>query len=492
MTILIIRRLGSLARAWLGAPADGSRGPRRSASVATLAGCLVATTVLACSGDGNDWRRDAGERTHPGSGGSGNDTSSSSNTSSASSNAAAGSGGGPIGSGTASDTGEGSDGVLVGVETPGRGCKLPRITGFSDFDTLEESEGLPDPFEMIDGTPVADRDQWVCRHRETSVLLQRYELGTKPSRPASVTGSMSGDSIEVTVVDADDNELTFSAAIEYPNTGDEPYPALIALGTAPDIKGAVEELGVAVIDFNHDQMGNQSGQRGVGQFFHFNEGADAGALLAWSWGVSRLIDALEVTPEAQVDASRLAVNGCSRNGKGALMIGALDARIALTIPQESGSGGVASWRVSQADADAGGDIQTLQSAATEQPWFRERFYWFGSYVERTPIDHHQVLGMVAPRGLFVIGNVEFEWLGRNSGNQSVYAAKKVFDALGVSDHIGHVESSHGHCQFPTNEVPELQQYVRRFLLDEDVVTDSWVLTHEEDESWTDWNVPELE
>lgn len=443
----------------------------------------VALGVLACSGGENDWRRDAsGERTHPAGGTGGATTTASTETMSA---------GGSAFADLVSDHGEGSDGVLEQVETPGSGCRVPDVPGFLAFDSLEENPMLPDPFTMLDGTPVETRDQWVCRHREISELLQQYELGTKPPKPASVTGSVVGDDIEVTVSDEEDKELTFSASIEYPKNGSAPYPALIGLATAPDIKDAVKELGVAVIEFDHDRMGNQTGERGVGQFFDFNDGADAGALLAWSWGVSRLIDALEVTPDAAIDPAHLAVNGCSRNGKGALMVGALDARIALTIPQESGSGGVASWRVSEADADAGGDIQTLKSAAGEQPWFRQQFGWFGAYVDRTPIDHHEVLGMVAPRGLFVIGNVEIEWLGRNSGNQSVYAAKKVFDALGVSDHIGHVESSHNHCQFPSSEVPELSKYVRKFLLDEDVVTDSWVLTEKEDPSWVDWDVPRL-
>jgi hypothetical protein len=54
-----------------------------------------------------------------------------------------------------------------------------------------------------------------------------------------------------------------------------------------------------------------------------------------AWGVSRVIDALETTPAANIKADRLGVTGCSRLGKGALMIGAMDSRIALTIPQET-------------------------------------------------------------------------------------------------------------------------------------------------------------
>ena len=60
--------------------------------------------------------------------------------------------------------------------------------------------------------------------------------------------------------------------------------------------------------------------------------------------LSRIIDALEATPAVKIDPKRVAVTGCSRNGKGAFVAGAFEPRIALTIPQESGSGGAACWR----------------------------------------------------------------------------------------------------------------------------------------------------
>src|SRR5690606_9721277 len=104
----------------------------------------------------------------------------------------------------------------------------------------------------------------------------------------------------------------------------------------------------------------------------------ASSMMAWAWGVSRVIDALASTPAARIDAARIAVSGCSRNGKGALVVGAFDERIALTVPQESGAGGSASWRISQAEMDeyratvnpnptGGQGIQTLAHASGEQP-----------------------------------------------------------------------------------------------------------------------------
>ena len=43
----------------------------------------------------------------------------------------------------------------------------------------------------------------------------------------------------------------------------------------------------------------------------------------------------------------MAISGCSFAGKMALFAGAFDERIALTIAQEPGGGGVNAWRVSE-------------------------------------------------------------------------------------------------------------------------------------------------
>src|SRR5690606_29968557 len=164
---------------------------------------------------------------------------------------------------------------------------------------------------------------------------------------------------------------------------------------------------------------------------------------------------------------RLGVTGCSRNGKGALLAGALDERIVLTIAQESGAGGSVSWRVAQALADEGAKIQTLSHAAGEQPWFRESFgqMFGGDKVTRLPFDHHQLMGMVAPRGLLVLDN-NIDWLGPEAAFISSIAAKEIYRALGVADNIAYSEvGGHGHCQLPDQQLDVLGAFVQRFLHD---------------------------
>jgi cephalosporin-C deacetylase-like acetyl esterase len=136
-------------------------------------------------------------------------------------------------------------------------------------------------------------------------------------------------------------------SITYPSSGKGPYPAIIAYGGA----SIPIPTGVAVITFNNDDIAAQinTGSRGQGKFYTlYGSNHSAGAVMAWTWGLSRIVDALEMTPSANINPKRLGVTGCSRNGRGALAAGAFEERIALTIPQESGPGGSGCWRLAQA------------------------------------------------------------------------------------------------------------------------------------------------
>jgi len=83
-----------------------------------------------------------------------------------------------------------------------------------------------------------------------------------------------------------------------------------------------------------------------------------------AWGLSRIIDALEITSSARINTSKIGGTGCSRNGKGALVAGAFEPRIVLAI-QESGSGGSAYWRLSNSQKAVRQNVQTASEIVTE-------------------------------------------------------------------------------------------------------------------------------
>jgi hypothetical protein len=345
----------------------------------------------------------------------------------------------------------------------GGGCNIPPMPPAS---SLPQNSFLPDPFTFLNGTRMTARSEWTCRRAEIAALAQEFELGQKPNTPASaVTGSRSGNNITVNVND-NGRTLSFNASVTYPS-GSGPFPAMIGIGGSNLNNSALTSMGVAVINFNNNEMAQQNGQgsRGVGRFYDmFGSGHSAGALMAWAWGVSRLIDAIEKTPAANIDPTRLGVTGCSRNGKGALVAGAFDERIKLTVPQESGSGGSGTWRVSDSMLSQGQTTQTLSQIVGENVWFRANFNQFSNSATRLPFDHHSIEGLVAPRALFVIEN-DILWLGPQSSWTGANAARRIWQALGVQDSMGYsLTTGHTHCAFPSSQQTELNAYVQKFLI----------------------------
>ena len=386
---------------------------------------------------------------------------------------------------------------IASAENKGADCPVPTL---ADASKLPSNTKLPDPFTTAAGARITTKDQWRCLRQETNLALQHYETGTKPPKPATVAGSVTTQAITVNV-EHQGKQISFSATVTLPTAGTAPYPAIIGVGGSNLNNAYLASQGIAVINFNNNQMGAQAGgnSRGTGLFFDlYGRDASASSITAWTWGISRLIDVIDADKNLLIDATRLGVTGCSRNGKGALLAGAMDERIALTIPRESGAGGAVSWRVAQVLSDSGIETQTLGSAAGEQPWFRASFgQTFGGPVNVThlPFDHHQLLGMVAPRGLLVLDN-DIGWLGPLPAFIATSAAKEIYRALGVPQNIAYSENgNHGHCQFPEHQLDVLSAFVQRFLLGKQGNTEVMRSTKgmaNDVEKWIDWTTPILQ
>jgi hypothetical protein len=377
----------------------------------------------------------------------------------------------------------------------GSACTIPPLPSFASLPT---NSFLPDPFTFMNGTRMSSKADWTCRRAEIAALAQEFEYGSKPNTPASaVTGSRSGNTLVVTVNDGG-KTLSFNASITYPASGSAPYPAMIGVGGSSLNNSALSSMGVAVINFPNNDLAQQTNQssRGVGKFYDmFGSAHSAGALMAWAWGVSRLIDAIEKTPAANIDPTRLAVTGCSRNGKGALTVGAFDERIKLTIPQESGSGGSASWRVSDWMLSQGQQTQTLSEIVNENVWFRANFNQFSSTATKLPFDHHSIAGLVAPRALLIIDN-DILWLGPQSSWTDANASRMIWQGLGVPDMMGYsLTTSHTHCAFPSSQQAEVNAYVQKFLIgggtaNTNIMRNDPGVTFDQ-ARWVNWTVPPL-
>lgn len=332
------------------------------------------------------------------------------------------------------------------------------------LEQLPEIKTLPDPFAWANNKGrCTDFEDWKYRRAEIIQQLQHYELGPKPSvSKDSIEACLTKDTLSVTVHEKG-QVLTLSAPIIYPK-GDGPFPAVIGIGfpSGSIPKELLEKRNIAMIGFNFMQIMSHTQKRGQEPINRlYPEHVTMGAYSAWPWGISRLIDGLEIIGEqSRIDLSHIAITGCSFAGKMALFGGAFDERIALVIAQEPGGGGAASWRVSETL----GNVETLER--TNYAWFLESMNQFAKEnVNRLPIDHHELTALVAPRALLVLGNTDYEWLADESSYVSCQAARKVWETFGIEDRMGFsIEGGHMHCMVPSSQYPEIEAFLDKFLL----------------------------
>ena len=346
------------------------------------------------------------------------------------------------------------------AENTGAACQKPPLPEPAN---LTNYPMLPDPFAWADGSGrISGFDDWECRRNEIKAELEKYEIGIKPDKPASVTATFSNNTLTV-VVTENGQTLTLSSQVTIPS-GTGPFPVVIGMNSPTGSLPASLFPGVIRIPFMHNQVVtySQTSTRNLNDpYYKLYPGLTAaGNYSAWSWGVSRLIDGLElVRSQINADLDHIAVTGCSYAGKMALFSGAFDERIALTIVQESGGGGINAWRVSETI----GNVEKIDN--TNYSWFMESMRTnFAGKVGLLPHDHHELMAMVAPRALLVLGNPPFVWLGDESGYVSSRAAEEVYKSFGIEDRFGFsFRSGHNHCQLPSASDSEVKAFVDKFL-----------------------------
>lgn len=322
---------------------------------------------------------------------------------------------------------------------------------------------LPDPFTRLDGTRITTVTDWTCRREEIKRRAEATVYGTKPAKPASVTGTVTSSSITVNVSDQG-RSSSFSASVGLPS-GTGPFPAVIVLGGLGADTATIKASGAAVINFDPTTVGKEGTPRSSkqGAFYSiYGSGSSTGLLMAWSWGVSRIIDVIRQSGGGILKTDATGVTGCSRYGKGAFVAGAFDQRVALTMPIESGSGGTDILRGIPQESGA----QPLDSAYNEQPWLGDAFGSYTGNPAALPVDTHEIVGMIAPRGAFVMENPHVDWLGAKSGSVAALGGAEVYKALGAGPNISYWSdvADGTHCAVRPEWKAPLQQSIQKFLL----------------------------
>ena len=347
------------------------------------------------------------------------------------------------------------------------------------FEALLSSWALPDPLTALDGTPILTPEAWrTVRRPEIVRLFSHYMFGSPPERPGGVEATQERLDASAFSGKATKRELTLRYGPEgtppihlllvTPNRRETPAPIFlgcnfygnhsvlddpeIPLSTVwlPDrAEGVVRhrateaargtathrwpmelavDRGYGVATFYHGDLDPDENDFTNGVHPHF-PGEDGtirglhswGTLAAWAWGISRVIDHLLTDPE--VDGSRIAVMGHSRNGKVSLLAGALDERIALVVSNQSGCGGAALSRRRRGE--------TLAWINSFYPhWFCSAFHDFSRHEDRLPLDQHMLIALIAPRPVLVASAAGDLWADPQGEFLSLVAADPVYRLLG--------------------------------------------------------------
>jgi endo-1,4-beta-xylanase len=364
---------------------------------------------------------------------------------------------------------------------------------------LPEVKELPNPFTFADGSPVRTRKDWERRRLELKELFQDYVYGHMPPRPQKMTVKkgerVTDEENKVTIQDLevllehDGKRLTINLRVILPSDAKGKVPVVIQSTFGPGFgKGppsgkyftAFTSRGYAVALFSFNQVAadNRDRARSSGLYRLFGDKIDCGALMAWAWGVSRVIDALETVPE--IDTTRVVVTGHSRYGKAALVAGAFDERIALTVPSHSGCAGVAPFRF------IFGKSEQLHNIVGAFPhWFRPDFKQFAGKVDRLPVDQHLLLALVAPRALLDTEGTKDSWTNPEGAQLTHRAARKVYDFLKAGDNISIRYRPVGHI--PSTE--DLLAYADHVFFRKALPRDFGALPYRERTEGFTWDMP---
>jgi len=289
---------------------------------------------------------------------------------------------------------------------------------------------LPDPLMSANGKKVSNAGQWTEeRRQEVLELFRENVFGRVPSTPykksfkivssddKALGGKATLKMVDITI-SAGEKSLVIHLTLFTPNTGN-PSPVLLLIDNRGPVNTdptrqkksefwPVEEAiarGYAMAVFYNADLDPD-------KFDNFENGIHAvldngtrkndswGTLAAWAWGASRCMDYLET--DSDIDSKRVAVIGHSRGGKTALWAGAEDQRFSLVISNESGCSGAALAR------RRFGETLTVINTAFPH-WFCTNYRKYNDNEDNLPVDMHMLLGLTAPRSLYVACADEDLW-----------------------------------------------------------------------------------
>ena len=351
----------------------------------------------------------------------------------------------------------------------------PASRNAANFDESKANPypSLPNPLVLESGEKVTTARMWRARRRPQ--ILEDFDreiYGRVPKQTPKVNWEVTGTTRQVVggvpaitrnLVGHVDNSsypaisVDIQASLTIPADGSRRVPVMMEFGLDPAVmRRLLEQLeargqkfpppppgptwqeqvlargwGYAVIIPTSFQADNGAGlTRGIIGLCNKRQPRkldDWGALRAWAWGASRLLDYLET--DKAVDAKRVGVEGLSRYGKAALVTMAYDQRFAVALIGSSGAGGAKLLR-----RNFGETVENL-AASSEYHWMAGNFLKYAGPLTPNdlPVDAHELIALAAPRPVFIScgsPQVEGGWVDDKGQFMAEVAAGPVYELFG--------------------------------------------------------------
>jgi hypothetical protein len=363
---------------------------------------------------------------------------------------------------------------------------------FNEATANPYKESMPDLLTMKDGSKVTTPNQWQKRRAEIAEDFEREVYGRIPPNVPKVTwevtntttGETAGiPTITKTLVGHVDNSafpqlsVNIQASFTVPANAAAPVPIMIEFGggfrpfggpragrgaparaAAPASQPAPARAargparptytpwtqlalshGWGYGNINPGSIQPDNNQLLTGIIGLTNKGQPRtpdqwGALRAWQWGVSRLIDYFEANPDSKVDPKKVGIEGLSRYGKAAIVTEAFEPRIAVGLIGSSGEGGVKLHRHLFGEA-----VENL--AGGEYYWMAGNFMKYGASdppktAADLPVDSHELIALCAPRPCFIsygtVENGDAKWVDAHGSYMAALLATPAYQLLGAN------------------------------------------------------------
>lgn len=342
--------------------------------------------------------------------------------------------------------------------------------------------GLPDPLTLQNGKKVTTVKEWEKKRRPEIVkIFEENQFGKWPARKPKLRYDITEDMgfegtarrKQLTVYFSEDKEgPRVDVLIYLPKDANGPVPLLFNLSfmqnninvSDPGVKEGrrwdaktrtmvpVKSMGGGMRGFGMDATIKKYLKEGFGfatlcytdiepdflngatlgvRGLYLKDGAtepaadEWGAISAWAWGVSNIMDYFE--KDKDIDAKRIALTGCSRLGKTTMWTGAREQRIAVVMASCSGEGGAAMSR------RVYGETVAHLTEKTRYPYqFAANYGKYGNDLTNMPMDAHMLVALIAPRPLLLqTGNTD-NWSDPKGEFISAVEAAPVYELYGKS------------------------------------------------------------